>query len=342
MYFVVASPSRTPALLPEDVTANLECLRPWLSGLPDPAPLLTSLEETAALSAQLVLALEAVAGNLSILAQPPPGGGDVAPGALLSLLDAQPVLEELQAQQAAFAAAAASSRLNASVISVAAMTAARDALSELMTNPAMSEKLAAIDTTADAAEAVKAAVNDAEAALTQALTYFDSLLNGPAAALEAELTAQTNAYLAVRPCMVALFVRVQHINGSVLVLPQDLEGYLSAVDGIRSKLDAALGVGADAGDTSAARLTASLDQAAVALEEAGAMAEQLADAKDQLAGINVEALAGGMRTYSASWQASQGADGFHTRTMHMRHLPSHSSLFCLFKLPSLQVDCCLC
>jgi hypothetical protein len=296
-----------------DITLSLECLRPWLETLPDPDPLRSDLEGADALALTLAPLLSAVAGNVTQLLAPAQGGGFT--GDVASLLDAEPRLQQLRAQQAAFAAAAGPGTLNLTAASPAAMLAARDALAAAMSAPPWDEKLAAVNATANSMEAIKATVAAASADLAAALAAAAALLSGPAAALNATLAEQSAAYASARPCVLALRARVAHVSAAVFALPPSLAAPVELLNSTQHRLDEVLGLEADGGaagnQTTSAALAAALAQADASLATAQGLAAQLAAADAQLSGnatLNIDTLVTLFRAYGTGMASSQGED----------------------------------
>ena len=238
-----------------DITANMECMRPWLDNLPDPGPLRTDLTGISNITSEMAPLLATVAGNFSALVQYNASQGTYS-GSLPVLLQSQQQLQDLQSQEEAFSAAAAA--LTSPFETPGTALAARDALSNLLNNPPTSSKAAMLDAAGSAVQSADVELGNADTDLPQTLTLANQLLQGPAAALNQTLTNQTAAYEAARPCMVALNARSQSINDTIFRLPGALNADLTELQNTQSKLDAVLGV-----DNNAENLTtvAALDTA---------------------------------------------------------------------------------
>ena len=255
--------------------------------------------------------IDAVSANLEVLTAPDPAGGP-ATGALPTLIAAQPQLEYLAVQEAAFSQAAGVPALPTE--DAPAMVAVRDALSALLTAPPWADKLALLNTTAAALQAVKIAVIAANADLSAGLSIAQSLLLGPAAALNATLAVQSAAYEGARPCTLALRSRVTHINESVLELPPQLESAFQTLNRTQSTLDDILGLESARSDgtTAAEELSAALADAQAALVSAQGVAVQLNDAQTRLTGsplFNLDTLVASLQSTRASMAATEAGLG---------------------------------
>lgn len=264
-----------------DVSSQLDCLSPWLTSLPDPVPIRSDLEQAVDIISQLGPALQTVSENLAVLVYRDEAGNWA--GTLPSLIAAEPQLQELASQAAAFSAAAAAVPILTP--NYGAMQSARNTLDTLMNSPPYASKLAALDATGDALTNTQTAVIGADDAMISSLTLANDLFSGPAITLNATLAVVTDSYIAARPCMVSLRSRTELINATVLQLPGSLQSSLDILYTTQGKLDGVLDVegGAD-GMTTSQSLSLALADAEEQLTEAQDVAARLSGARQQLDG----------------------------------------------------------
>lgn len=208
-----------------DVTANLECMRPWINQLPNPASLRTS-----------VLNVSQLVGNLTPLLNTTSRDMVDLISLLETLLSSEPQLQNIVLQEQTFASAA--SALTIPTETAGTVNTAVTALSTLLGQYATN--IGAMDTLIAALQGAATVLIGTDTSLSQSITAATELISGPAAALNGTLNAQTTAYQAVRPCITSLLERSQVINTSVVQLPQSLNSNLQQINNTRSTLDAIL------------------------------------------------------------------------------------------------------
>ena len=263
-----------------DVSLQLDCLRPWLASLPDPVPIRSDLEQAVDILNQLGPALQNVADNLSILVSKNDSGNWV--GTLPTLIAAEPELQQLSSQAAAFSAAAAA--VPVLIPNNTAMRAARDALNTLMNSPNYASKLSTLDATGIALTDTQTAVIGGDDAMIASLQLADDLFTGPAVNLNATLAVLTDMYIEARPCMLSLRSRTDLINNTVMLLPQSLDNSLTILNTTQGKLDGVLDVEGGVEGTTSQRLSQALMDAEDQMARAREVGVKLTNARNQLDG----------------------------------------------------------
>jgi hypothetical protein len=263
------------------VTTQLECLRPWLQALPNPAPIRSDVESAISMLNTLTPLLETVSESLSTLARQDPLSGEWV-GTLPTLLESQTALEAFLTQIKNFSTAANS--LSPTTQIPGTVEAARDALDALLNSPLFATKMATIATTVTALQSTQDAVINADNAMGDALVIVQDIVDGPAASLNTTLGALTTTYTTARPCMLALQARTQTINQTVMLLPPWLEENMSMLEDTQTRLDGMLQV--ESVDQGALTTSQRLDQALTSAEQQLATAQdvgtELSDARQAL------------------------------------------------------------
>ena len=242
------------ALLAQDVNvtaldAELECLRPWLDGLPDVPALAGQVDAAQALLQGTVgPALRTLSEDVANLTA---GVGTTAePGsitiALESVTGARGTVTALIAQAEAFVSAAEG--LPASVSASGAedaLRALRAAVQDLLTGAAgdaadYAAKVAALEalqtdlfTLQDAIETLR----DVDAALDALIPAATSLVNDTLPALLEELDGVRAGYASVAPCASRLLDAATRINATVARLPAQLDTDVDLLKLLTSVLD---------------------------------------------------------------------------------------------------------
>jgi hypothetical protein len=208
-----------------DVTADLECMRPWLNQLPDPVGLQTE-----------VLNISNLVGALSPLLNETTTEMVKLDGLLQALLQSELQLQTIVLHERAFANAAATVTIPSETPGTVsnASAALSDILGHYETN------IGTFDTLITNLQGASTMVSSADTSIAQSIAMASELISGPAAALNGTLSTQTAAYQGVRPCIMYLLDRSQVINATVVQLPDSLSANLRQINGTKSSLDTVL------------------------------------------------------------------------------------------------------
>jgi hypothetical protein len=208
-----------------DVTADLECMRPWLDQLPDPVGLQTA-----------VVNISKLVGTLSPLLNKTTTEMVNLDGLLQALLQSELQLQTIVLQERAFANAAATVTIPSETPGTVSNASA--ALSTLLGH--YGTNIGTFDTLIANLQGASTMVSSAGTSVAQSIALATELISGPVATLNGTLSTQTTAYQGVRPCITSLLDRSQVINATVVQLPDSLSANLRQINGTKSTLDTLL------------------------------------------------------------------------------------------------------
>eukprot|EP00887_Chlorella_sp_A99_P003689 scaffold7.g3689.t1 len=321
-----------------DIAAQVDCLRPWLDGLPDPAPLAAQVQGIqTALAGTVQPTLAHLSGQLSALAllAAPSGSYGQTLGALAgmgSLLSSPGDGSGLLQQMSAVIAAADALTPVQDDIAVGALQASLGALVSSPTSlDAQASRLASINASlADGLPQIRASpYPPAIAADIATLQTAGDSLETAVLALSAALAGLVAPYVIAEPCMQSLVARMQHVNDSVLVLPGALASQLATLEVARDALGELLPGGSGPSvqvqlDAAAAATNAPLATLAVALTNVQAIvgvqssipadmsapASAVGDAAAALSALLATTALGDLQTATAAYLLSPSPGGY--------------------------------